>query len=332
MIGDIININPLILDVVVVAVFVLIIFFGVIRGIKNVSIDMTLVLIALFLGFSPSCNFLKDVFLSNILHLEKLAPAGSSPSYKFGITLFSNLVVSICLFLLFYVLFQLVKLLINIILKSKNISDSKRKSKVGRIFAGLIALIYQGFIFVTCLLFANNNLIGMNEVYKKSTVTNFIVEGADKLFQNIDKEFSAKLTIKLLKGDILYEVSEANVENYRYIDEKAEKMFDDTDYINILSDPKVSKEEIIKFIKERINDLDVLSITIQTYDDFDASKEEFVTMAEEWIVVMNRTFLERDLEKIEMTLNDVTNLKVNLENAGIEKEILELYDEIIVGK
>jgi hypothetical protein len=48
MVGIINNVHPIILDTIVVSVFVLMIFFGVIKGIKKTAIDFGLFLVSLF--------------------------------------------------------------------------------------------------------------------------------------------------------------------------------------------------------------------------------------------------------------------------------------------
>lgn len=333
MVGIINNVHPIILDTVVVSVFVLMIFFGVIKGIKKTSIDLGLFLASLFLGFTSLTNSLKAVIAKNFLNISGWTPAGSDNAYKLAASFFVTVLASLVIFLLFYVLFHVIELLIKIILKKKAGDQPKEpKSKVGRVFAGLISLVYQGAVFVVLMICMNNNFVGMNGAFGKTTVTKFIVENSTNLISKIDEDAEEKLVLKLLKGDMLYSPEEEIVDGYYYLEENAVKMFMEKEYMEVLADEKLTNEEAVEYIKERLVAMKHLANVANELNTFKTFDKEFSNVAEEWLTTMHRTIVTKAIGQVEFTMNEFSEIRLSFVHAHLSDRAIGMYDEIAVGK
>ena len=326
------NINPLILDTIVVSLFVLIIFFGVIKGIKKVSINFGIFAAALFLGFCPYTNALKEIIATKVLNLPEWVPAGSSSMYKLGAVMFTGFLSALVLFLLFYLVAHSVYTLIELIIKKKRKTLPLPKSKAGRVFAGIITFLYQGLALVVLMLIMNNNLVGMNEAFNKSTVTKFIVNQSDKLARKIDDKLPEKIVIKTLKGDILYKVEEEIVDEYEYLEEKAGVILMDKEYLTILDDTKLSEDEIRLMAKERLADLSHLTMFVNEMDTFGNIRVSFEKVTEEWLTTMHRVINNRNIGKIELSMNEYGEIRKSFVDYKLPERLIQMYEEIAVGK
>lgn len=333
MVGIINNVHPIILDTIVVSLFVLMIFFGVIKGIKRTAIDFVLFVGSLFLGFCSFTNVLKNVIAKSFLQISDWTPAGSDASFKLAASFFTSLLASLVIFLLFYLVFHAIDLVIRLVLKKKK-ADAQRepKSKVGRAFAGLLALIYQGAVAVVLMIFMNNNIVGMNTAFDRSTVTNFIVDNSTKVLVKIDEDAEEKIVLKLLKGDLLYAPEEEVVTSYYYLEENASKMFMDKEYMEVLADEKLTNEEASAFIKERIVAVSHLANVATELDTFGTFNKEFTNVADEWITALHRTMVTKNLDKIEFTMNEYSQIRLSLVHAKLSDKTIALYEELAVGK
>jgi len=326
------NIHPVILDTAIVSIFVLIIFFGIIKGLKKTLIDFFVLALSIFMGFSSIMNSVKSVFAADVLNAGGWLPAGSANSYKVAIVLFSNFFASLAVFLLFYVVFHVLIILINIFIRRKSGVKPSRKSKVGRVVAGLLSLIYQGTIFVVLLLCFNNKFIGLNDSIKETTVTKYIVGTSEKVSSKISENATSKLFIKFVKGDLFYKVDNEVLDSFKYIENKANMIFNNQSYIEKLEDVKYTNDETNELINERFIDLAYISFFINGIDDFGACKKDFSKFGEEKINMMHKVSSIRELPKIEMNINTYGNIKNNLKKAGINEKVVALCDEFIEGK
>lgn len=326
------NINPLILDVAIVSILVLIIFFGVIKGIKKCFVDFLLFGISVFLGFCPYTNSVKQIFAKEVLHVSEWLPAGSANAHKLAASMFVSLLSALCMFLLIYVVMHVLEALIKIIAKRKRGGEKLPKSKVGRVFGGLITLVYQGAVLIVLIMCMNNNLVGINESIAKSTVTKFIVDNSEKLVVKIDENLKEKVTIKVIKGDFMYKVDEDVLDDYIYIEENVGNLFNDKNYIDVLEDAKLTNEEVYEYIEKRIVELDYVAELVNAIDTYDVCADEFSLLVEEWMTVMHRTSLTREIEKISFNMNDLGGIRDNLKKAGANDKTIALFDQITIGK
>jgi len=332
MVNFIKDIHPIIIDTLVISLFVLVIFFGVIKGIKKTAIDFALFSVALFLGFCPFTNDVKIILVKNVIKIEEWLPAGSGVEYKMAATMFTGLVASLAMFFIFFVIFHLIEVLINILINNKRKETPGKKSKVGRVFGGILAFIYQGFVLVVIMMCFNNNIIGMKEPINDTAVTKFIVKSSSKILNKIDNDASTKIVIKVLKGDVLYKAESETIRAFKEVDEKADKLFNEDSYIEILDDLNVAAIEVQKYLEERLVDIKNIAIIVNELDDFDVAKKEFAFVCEEWLTIMHRNYENRNLNQIELDVNEIGKIRLSLTNAGINDQVIALYDEITVGK
>ena len=326
------DINPLILDVVVIALFVLITFFGVIRGVKSTIIDFVLLAVSIALGFLPYTNDLKEAFIG-IFKVNEWLPAGSSNVALFGASLFSSLFTSTITFLLFYGVLHAIVALIAMFIRKKKKAAKKPKKVVSRVFGGIISLIYQGVIVVVALLTLNNNIVGMKNFIGNSLLSSVIVDKTEELIDNIEVGATDAIVIKIYNGNLMQRVTKEDVKSFNYFDDKFETLILNKKYLTNLEDVSVTNDEARKMIKERIIDLYNLAIISDSFDDNNKGlKEDFSKLAEEWLGAMNKKVKENYLGKVELTMNEYGNIKIALEKAGLKEQLMDLYIETFEGK
>jgi len=332
------DMQPLILDVLCIVILALIVFFGVIRGIKKNLISYLILMISLFLGFCSYTQSLKDVFTEDIIKVTELVPAGSSNVLKFGVALFVDLIGSLCVFLLMYLLLTVLNILIGIMIRKRRGTGAGPKSKVGRVFSGLFSLVFGGMIFVVSLQALNNNFVGMNVLVEKTTVTKAIVGGSEKMMNKVGEELfetlklSDQIVLKIYKGDLLYVVSYDSVDAYNYTDKMIDDALYNKKYLTILEDSSLTKEEAKEIAKERLVDLSNLAVISDTFDSNKLVKNKFVKLAEEWLTVVHRKVDGGELGKIEFSMNEYGTIRLNLKNAGLNDDLIALFDDIAEGK
>lgn len=330
MLGFLNDIHPLILDVAFVSIIVLATSLGAIRGIKNVGINTILFSASLFLGFSPYVDSLKKVLADKLLNVDNLAPAGSTEVFKFIVSLFIPLFSALILFLLFYVVLFVLRVLIEIIVKKKIGGYKNPKSKVGRVFAGLISLVYSTALLLLVLTAANTNMIGMTKPIENSTVVKFGVETTDKLFDKIEDKFEEKLFIKILAGDILKSVEDKSVDAFVYFDEKVISVAKNKDYFEEIS-LALTVEEGHSLAKEKINDLYELSkLANDLMGSGNTIQTEYVSLAEAGLTSINRLVKSKNLGQLEYSINDYTSIRKSFENIGVREDVLKFLDEITI--
>lgn len=333
MISFVNDLHPMVLDVVFVCLIVLIITFGALKSFKSTIIDFLILSIALFLGFSPYTNDIKKIIAVNLLDLGKIAPAGSANSYVLGISLSTMFFAALLVFVSVYLLLHVIKWLIKFIVKksTKGKVDAK-KTIVGRIFGGLISFIYQSFILIVVIFCMNNNLVGLKGTIENSKIVGLVVANVEELVNIKDDKLCDKIVVKIFKGDMTSKVSDELVVNFRNAAARVEELFVDKEYTEIIGDAALKNEQAIVMVKERIYDLNLVAVILNEFDEFGVSKEYFSKTAEEWFIVMNRKIVGDNLKKIELSINEQAEIRLNLINTGISEEVIKLYDEIVVGK
>lgn len=330
MIKFIYDLNPLILDTIVVSIFVLIIFFGIIKGIKKTLIDFCMLAGSIFLGFCSYTNSVKVILATKVIDLTMLLPAGSSNSVGLIVSLLGNFLSSLSFAILIYLTLKAIEGIIEIYIKRKRKENYSKKSKFGRVFAGLIALLYNGIIFIVMLLCINNNFIGGKTVIQKSTVAKFVVEKSNQVIEKLNFE-EDEIVLKVFKGDFLAEIDKSSITSFKYLDDQVDSIFNDEEYIDILEDSGLTDEEVQILIKDKINDLNNVAILVETIDIFKVSRDEFMDFGEENLTMMTKIMSNRNLEKIKFTMTEKGLIKENLKKAGLQDKVLSYYDEITVG-
>ena len=205
MIGIIKDVHPLILDTIIVSVFVLIIFFGIIRGIKKTLVNLSLLVASILLGFTSIMNSVKGVFATQILKLSEWVPSGSDKAYKVAATAFTNFLSSLCVFVLIYAILHVISILFGILRKNKkkDTNETQNKSAASRAFGAIVSFVYQGVVVIFIMLFMNNNLVGMNSAFERSTIAKFVVKQSNKTLNGINEGTTNKMLLKVVKGEIL---------------------------------------------------------------------------------------------------------------------------------
>lgn len=327
------NMNPLIIDVAIVAILVLVAALAALRGIKKVSINIFLLSVSLFLGFSSLTQSLKDVLGNKVLNLTKLLPAGSTSVQKFAISLVSPFVSSFALFLLIYFLLLSITILITMLIKRKMKRETKQKSVVGRVFAGIISFVYSSALCMVLLLTLNNNLTGMKEPVDNSTIAKFIADNTENLLEDIDKDLSDKVVIKLYNGNVLFKVEKDLIDAFEYMDDKAAVLVNNKNYISEVENDSLTAEESKQIIKEKIGDLHNLAIISMEFGENDKNvSKNFVSLSEEWITTMNRSVVNNNIGKIDFIIDEIGEIKLKLKAAGVKDTTMVLLNEIIVEK
>lgn len=332
------DVNPLIVDVAFIAILILIIFFGVIRGIKKNIFDFLVLGIAFFLGFCPYTNSLKEVVSTKVLKLTELVPAGSNSRFVFAVSLLDDLVASLCLFVLFYLILVVIRVLVDMILKRRKEKAEAKKSKVGRVFSGLLSLIYGGIFLIVFMFVVNNNLTGFKVLVDQTTVTVKVVDEAENIVNKLGKKlfkqenFKDKIVLKVYKGNVMYKVSDDFVESFNYVDKEFEEIINNKKYLEVLEDPTLQNEEVRKIVKERIMDLDNIAVIAKEFGEDPIVKEKFAKLSEEFLTMLHRKVDGSHLGKIELSINEYGKIKLDLKNAGLNEALLNLFDEIAEGK
>lgn len=326
------NIDPVVLDAIVISILVLIASLGAVRGIKKVSMNVFLLSASLFLAFSPWMNSVKKIIIENLLDANKLAPSGSSDAVKLAITLLTPLLAALILFILLHLILCMISTLIQMMIKRKKKGEFKAKSALGRVFAGLISLLYGGTLLIVVLFVSRTNLVGLKNPIESSSVTKTILDNATKLTDKIEKDFDKKLIIKIYNGNVLYEADEELMNSFQYLEDNIVKFVKDKEYVDKI-DGTLTKEESGNLIKERITDLHNLAIIcIKTSNEYNDIKSYFVKFAQETIAGIHGKVKTNGIDKVEYTLEEYSIIRKTLKDAGVSDETLVLFEEIAVGK
>lgn len=329
MIGNIMNINHIVLDVLIISVFILIAFLGAIRGIKKAAINFIIFLSSLILSFSEICSGLKKFIARNFINPSSWLPAGISNVYKLGFSLFTTFLSSVCIFLLFYVILNITKIIFAALIIKNNI---KPRNIIERIFGGVFAFLYQGVFLIMCLLLLNNNYTGLDATFEKTHVTKFIIRNSEKLLNKSNDNFVYNVTIKVFKGDLFYEVNDTMTANIDYVSGKLENLLEDDSYIGILNEKSLPREKTEEILRERIYDLNRVALLIISLDEYKISSNEFAKFSEEWIMIMNRAAKEKEIARIEFPINEIGAIRLNLKKAGLNDKTMQLFNEIVIEK
>lgn len=323
------NVEPIIVDAIFISVIVLIAFIGVIKGFKKTLIGLFIFVVSLFLSFSPWMNEVKVLLIDKILFVNKWLPAGSDCVTVFVVNMLLPFISSFALFVLFYVVLTVLRMAISIITKSKA-RDIRKKSIVGRIFSGLISLVFGGVFFISVILICNNNLIGMKSMIDQSKITGFVIHKTEDVLNKKDEDLTKKIVLKIYKGDLQGEIEGDTVLAFEHVDENANKFFND-EYKKKLEDKSLSNDQTKIIIKEQLLMLYNLSILSKDFDDFSEKiTDKFFKMSEQLIVVMNKKCLDVNLSGLDITVSDYGKMKVAFAEAGLDEKLLMCLDEIVL--
>lgn len=327
------DMNPLILDSIVVGLLVLIIFFGVIKGIKKTLLDFILLAFSFFLGFSSYMNSVKSVLLTDVFFFDKWLPAGSGNIVIFAMSWFGSFIASLAVFVLLYAVVHVLVILLRIIAKRRFVKEEKRKNKIGRVIGGVFSFAYGGVVVLALLLALNNNIAGVKPLIERSTVTKFIVNKAEELINKKDKDLSKKIVMKVYEGDLLAQIDEDLIKSYNYVNEYVALNLLDKKYVENIEEENFTKEEAEEIVRNRVLDLYHIAVLSNEFDETNkALTDKFVKMAEELIAVMNKKVTAGSLGELNFTLEERGLIKAELKDAGLNDGLLKLLDEIIEGK
>jgi len=217
--------NAIVFDVLIIVLLLLIIFIGVLKGIKHTLINFGLLAASIALSFTSFLNIIK-LPIVNFLSSKIVLGVGISEEVKIGVNLIYLFVASLVLTVLFYLIFRLAKHLIFMIIKKNMIKANKLPPRLdvwSRVFGGVFSLILYGAIVIVSLSAIDNPLVGGNKTISNGYVTKYI-EKTDELLINVfnkdvGETYEDKLLIKLVKGDLYVKVSEETIEDIKVLSE-----------------------------------------------------------------------------------------------------------------
>ena len=323
------NIDPIIIDVAFISILVLILFFGIIRGIKSVLINIVIVAISLFLGFSPYMNSVKDILVTKVLKVDSWAPAGSTSVFYFGLGVLSKIISSLVLTIFLYIILKLIKTMVEIIINKKRGKPERRpKSKAGRVFGGLLNLAFGGAILLVAMLSVNTDIVGGKKIISKTDVVSVVLDKTENLLSKANEDITDMIVLRVYKGDVVSDVDYETIAAYHYIDDKANMLLTNTKYLDNIEAVGINKENVKKIAKNNIYDLYNMSIIAGRFDKNAKSiiKTKFAKVYKDWMVVLERNCAE---EKVEFTYNDANKIESALREAGINDAGIESFKKII---
>lgn len=323
------NIDPIIVDAAFISILVLILFFGIIRGFKSVLINILIVAISLFLGFSPYMNSVKKVLITKVLKIDSWAPAGSTSAFYFGLSMLSNVIASVVLTVFLYIILRLIKTMIGIIITKKRGKPERRpKSKAGRVFAGLLNLVFGGALLLVAMLSVDNNIVSGNKIISKTKIVSVTLEKTETLLSKANEDLVDMIVLRVYKGDVISEVDYETIESYHYIDDKADRLLANAAYIDEIEKKGTTAEEIKKIGRNNIYDLYDMAIIAGRFDK-DANsiiKTKFQKVYRDWMVVLERNCKE---EKIDLNHNEAYKIEEAFKEAGIDDDSIKIFKSII---
>ena len=327
------NLNPMIVDAVFIAILVLIVFFGMIKGTLKTVASFIVFGASAFLGFSKYSNPVKKIFVEEIFKIEKWLPVGSTNALKFGASLLSSVLASLAVFLVAYIVLNAIISLFKMIVRKKSKGNKHRKSMFSRFFGGVLSLVCGGAVVMVFLFAVNNNFIGMKGVISKSKVTSFVVEKSEKILEKIDDDLVDVIVIKFYVGDSMYNVDRTVLNAFNHVEESANDIMVNENYLGNIENKPMTNEETSELIKSGIIDLYNLAILSNEFDEIDKSlTEKYPKMAGEILVAMSRKITNDGLSAIEFNHNERGKIRQGFEDAGLNDEELIVFDNITSGK
>ncbi len=322
------GIDPIILDVALTAMLVLFLFFGVIRGVKSVLINMVIGVLSLFLGFTKYMNSLKYLLVNRLINIQKLLPAGSTNATKFGAAMASNIAGSIMLTILFFMVLNIVYTLISMIIKRRFSNGEKGvKGKGSRIFGGIINFIYGFALALVAVFMIDSNIIGGATLVQKTTVTSKVLDFVQKPIQKSNKDAIVAMKLKLYTGDVLYDVDFEMMDSYEYIEKRSAEIFLDQKYLDKIN-PENSDLQMAN--KDALYDLFNLAILSNRFNvDNPDVNSKFCDLYNEWIVALNKSCVT---SKIEISFEMDAKMEVAFRETGLKEKNIQLYKNIVIVK
>ena len=204
--------NAIILDIVVVLVLLTITAFGVLKGIKHASSNFLLLGGAFVISFSSITNFLKVAIIDILSEYVKLG-AGVSDNVKLGIYLSYMFFASLLLMLLVYGILRLLKYFIALAIRKRAIKNNKlpsRPSTVSRVFGGIVNFLFAGVVMILGLSVLKNPIFGLDKTMENGYIAKYVAQADDLVLDNLVKDelFEEKVILKLVKGDLFYNVDD----------------------------------------------------------------------------------------------------------------------------
>lgn len=318
---DLSKVDPIIIDVSFIVLLVLILFFGIIRGIKSVSINLLLVTVSIFLGFVSYTSDLKEMLIK-FLKVGEWLPAGSTNAQKFGFAVFSNFISSVLVALLFFIVLKLVALMVSMLIKRRNVNREKgQKSKVGRVFGGLLNCIYGFVVLLVLVLTFNNNLLGTKKLVEKTKVVKPVANFAEKNIDRLNGDLLDMVAMKVMIGDVLYDVDYEMIEAYNYFDSRAVEILDGIKYVDDLTSFNWNEQA-----KNRIEDLYEMAIISNRFAKNNASvKEKFIKVYEEVMAKLEATKESNEKVVINANKHGLMKIAFSESESGLSEENLNRF-------
>ena len=323
------NVDSIIVDATFIAILLLFAFIGILKGFRKTFISTLFFAVSLYLAFSATMSDVKKLLLEKFLKVDEWLPAGSDSATVFLANMLSPFLASLALFALIYFALELVVLALSCLTKKSR--SSKCKNKFGRFLAGIMSLAAGGAFLVSLVMASNNNIIGMKTMVSKSEMIGLVVNKVEEVVNKDDKQQILKLTLKLYKGDIMSDVSDEELESFKYLDGKVSKFLNDG-YNKKIKDESLVNQQIKVIMTEQVRTLYHLSILSNGFDEYnEAVKEKFSKMSEIWIGAMNSKSLENRLGALDISVEEYGNMKVKLSEAGLDETVIKYLDSVVLA-
>ena len=211
--------NSVVLDVVMIVLLVLAMFFGAVKGIKHTSINLAIFIGSLALAFSPITNVLKNAIIEILAPHIKLS-AGMSETTRFGIYLSYMFLASLILMLLIYCIARLFKALVVLLIirrKEQNNILVTTPSLVSRLFGGFTNLLVAGVVVIFGLSILNHPVFGLDKTLDNGYVAKHVENLDDLALKKLyeEKLVKEKVMVKLIKGDFFVKVDDESAKAFQ---------------------------------------------------------------------------------------------------------------------
>lgn len=212
--------NGIVLDVIVIAALLSVIFLGAFKGIKHISINFVLFMVSLAVSLMSFTNVLKVALVEFISPYIKLN-VSVALEHKLALYMLYMFFASIVLTILLYVILRLIKLLICFLVKKRMQKNNELYNSVptpaSRIAGGLFSLVFNGLLIIFALSIFSTPLVGGDKTSEVSYVSKHIEKVTDTILELVsdDQLLKDKIIVKLVKSDVLLKVSDEDAKDFQ---------------------------------------------------------------------------------------------------------------------
>ena len=201
--------NSIIVDVVLVVLFLSVLLYGALKGLKHTLINFILFAGSIVLAFTSVVSPLKMYVIDFISAMVNFS-AATAAEVKLGVSMCYTFIASVVLALAFYIVLRFLKFIVCVIVKKYRVKKGKEikyPRKGSRFFGAIFSLALNGSIVLIMLLLFANPLVGGDKTILHSRLTDIVELNTTKVIKAIsgDDLIEEKIIIKSLKGDFFLE-------------------------------------------------------------------------------------------------------------------------------